>query len=125
MKKYLFACFTAGALVWTPGLIAQTTNTTGGDTTEQHQQMRQNRQELLRILGLSREELKDLSPEDRRTKIKDATKAKLSELKAKKDDGTITPEEQKDLDFLKSHAGHKGKRSAESATTPPAATDSK
>jgi uncharacterized protein (DUF305 family) len=114
MKRNLFLCLTAGLLAWTaPALVAQSTN---APSTLQNQtptaDRRANRKELLRILGLDAQDLKSMTPEDRRAKIKDATAQKLSELKQEKDAGTITDQGQKDLAFLQAHMGHHAKAAA-------------
>jgi hypothetical protein len=111
MKKQLFIYMTVGALSWTaPVLMAQSTN--NASTTDSQAQHKQDRQELLRIVGLTRADLKDLSPEDRKAKVKEAVETKVSELKKLKADGPITPAQEQDLAFLQSHAGHHKKAAA-------------
>lgn len=109
MKKHILVYLTAGTLAWVaPAVMAQssTDNSTPSAQTSTAEHRKHDRQELMRIIGLSREDLKGLSKEERQTKISDAIKAKISELEKKKTDGTITPDETKDLAFLKHHSPH-------------------
>jgi hypothetical protein len=64
------------------------------------EKFREQIQETGKQLGLNREEMEKLSPEDRRAKFREAAETKAKELRAKKDAGTITADEQKFLDRL-------------------------
>ena len=68
------------------------------------------RQGILKLIGLTPADLKDLSPKERQAKIKEAADKVVADLKAKKDSGTLTAEEQKRLDRVEkflAHAAHK------------------
>lgn len=94
---------------WTPALVAQvSTNTTSQTVTQTPtpQQRQLERRKLLKILGLTQQELKGLAPADRRTRIKDATNQKITELQQKVTDGSITAQEQSDLAFLQKSLKH-------------------
>jgi hypothetical protein len=116
MKRILILSLAAGMLsIGTPALLAQvSTNSTGQSATQQPdpQQRQQDRRRLYKILELNPKDLKGLSPEERRAKVKDATDQKISQLEQKKTAGTITPEEQSDLTFLESHQKHGKKKAA-------------
>jgi hypothetical protein len=64
------------------------------------------RHELMRILGLNPKDLKELTPAERREKIKEAAEAKLADLKQKKESGTLTSQEQTDLELLRNFLNH-------------------
>ena len=59
------------------------------------------RNRILAILGLTRQDLKGLTPADRRAKIKSLADAKIAQLQQKKTAGSLTDKEQSDLDALK------------------------
>ena len=61
---------------------------------------------MMKLLGLDSKELKGLTPEERRAKIKEASDQKIAQLQQKKADGTITTEEQSDLAFLEKRSQH-------------------
>jgi hypothetical protein len=111
MKRILFVTMAAGMLsAWTPTLVAEvSTNSTGQTVTQTvtPQQRQADRRKLMKILGLSQQELKGLTPAERRTRIKDATDQKIAQLTQQKADGTITADGQSDLAFLQSHQ-HQG-----------------
>ncbi len=113
MKRILILSLAAGMLsVGTPALLAQvSTNSTGQTVTQTPtgQERAANRHKLLKLLGLDAKELKALTPEERRTKIKDATDQKIAQLQQQKADGTITADGQSDLAFLQNSLKH-GKR---------------
>jgi anti-sigma28 factor (negative regulator of flagellin synthesis) len=93
----------------TQALLAQvSTNTlTQADSAKPTPQQRQaDRRRLMKLLGLSGKELKSLTKEERRTKIKEATDQKIAELKQEKTSGTLTADGQSDLAFLESHGKH-------------------
>jgi hypothetical protein len=70
----------------------------------------QDRRRLMKILGLTSQELKGLTQEERRSKVKEATNQKIIELQQKQTAGTITADEKSDLAFLESRQKHgKGK----------------
>ena len=93
----------------TPALLAQvSTNTpTQADTAKPTPQQRQaDRKRLMKLLGLSGKDLKSLTAEERRSKIKEATDQKIAELKQEKTAGTLTADGQSDLAFLESREKH-------------------
>lgn len=57
---------------------------------------REQMEKMAKDLGLNVEEMKNLSPEARRAKFKDAAQKKMAELQKREQDGTITADE-KDL----------------------------
>lgn len=56
---------------------------------------REEMKETAKQLGLNPEELKNLPPEERRAKVREAADKKTEELKKKKADGTLTEEDKK------------------------------
>ena len=58
------------------------------------------REKILKDLGLKAEDLKDLPPQERMAKVREAAKAKTEELKKKQTDGTITDAEKETLKRL-------------------------
>lgn len=64
------------------------------------EKFREERKELAKQIGLDAEELKNLSPEERMKKVREASEAKVTELKKKKEAGTISDDEQKLLGRL-------------------------
>jgi len=110
MKRIIILTLAAGLLsVGTPALVAQvSTNSPGQNGTpnpDAHKKQME-RRKMMKLLGLTQQELKGLTPEDRRAKIKEATDQKIAELQQKKTDGTITTEEQSDLAFLEKRSQH-------------------
>jgi hypothetical protein len=65
---------------------------------------------LLKAIGLTREDLKGLSPEDRKAKVKSAADAKFAALKAKTD---LTDAEKKDLAVIQKFEDHAKKSAAQ------------
>jgi hypothetical protein len=117
MKRFLIITLAAGMLsAVTPALMAQvSTNSPGQSSTltpDQRVKQREDRKKVLELLALNPKDLKGLTPEDRRAKIKAAADPKIAALKLKKDNGTITADEQADLTLLQNflhHGGHKTK----------------
>lgn len=116
MKRIFILILAAGMIsAVTPALMAQVSTNSPGQNTTQNPDLRAQRREehrkVMALLGLSPKDLKGLSPEDRRAKIKDAADPKIAALEQKKADGTITAEEQSDLTLLQRlvHHGHKAK----------------
>ncbi|HEY3913764.1 MAG TPA: hypothetical protein VGN61_04685 [Verrucomicrobiae bacterium] len=122
MKRTLILTLAAGMLsTVTPALMAQvSTNVTGTTINEQQNsdqnsdaqaKRRQDRRKAMELIGLNPKDLKGMSPEDRRAKIKTAAEPKITALEQKKTNGTITADEQADLTLLKKlvHPGHKAK----------------
>ncbi|HEX3720578.1 MAG TPA: hypothetical protein VH595_21715 [Verrucomicrobiae bacterium] len=114
MKRILILTLAAGMLsIVTPALMAQVSTNTPGQNTTQNPDLRAQRREehrkVMELLGLNQKDLKALSPEDRRAKIKEAADPKIAALEQKKADGTITAEEQSDLTLLQK-AVHHGKK---------------
>jgi hypothetical protein len=110
MKRIIILTLAAGLLsVGTPALVAQvSTNSPGQNATQTpnpHKRQLE-RRKMMKLLGLTAKELKGLTPEDRRAKIKEATDQKIAQLEQKKTDGTITTEEQSDLAFLQKRLEH-------------------
>lgn len=61
---------------------------------------------VLERAGLKPEEMKDLSPAERRAKVKEVIDARVADLEKKKTDGTaLTEQEQSDLDALNQMKG--------------------
>ncbi|HUD45683.1 MAG TPA: hypothetical protein VMR33_02580 [Candidatus Baltobacteraceae bacterium] len=104
MKRILILTLASGLLsVGTPALLAQvSTNSPGQNETQTPSPHKRQggRQKMMKILGLTPQDLKGLTPEERHAKMKEATDQKVTELQQKKADGTITAEEQSDLAFL-------------------------
>jgi len=55
---------------------------------------------FLKDIGLNAEDLRNLPPQERNAKIKEAMDKKIGELNKKKADGTLTPDEQNELSNL-------------------------
>jgi len=95
-------------------LSAQTaTNSTPATATTHgahHGMTAEQRKELMRIIGLSKEDLKDLSPTERRDKIKAASQKAMADFKAKKEAGTLTDKEKEDMELLAKSMGHAKKK---------------
>jgi hypothetical protein len=112
MKRIIVITLAAGLLsAGSPALVAQvSTNTTVQTETAKPtpEQRQADRRKLMKILGLTGKDLKGLSPEDRRTRIKDATDQKIAQFQQAKADGTITPEQEADLAFLQKRLKHAG-----------------
>jgi anti-sigma28 factor (negative regulator of flagellin synthesis) len=110
MKRLIILTLAAGMLsAGTPALLAQvSTNTpTHADSAKPTPQQRQaDRKRQMKLLGLSGKELKSLTAEERRTKIKEATDQKIAELKQEKAGGTLSADGQSDLVFLESREKH-------------------
>jgi hypothetical protein len=73
-------------------------------------EQRKDRQAMMKLLGLSKDDLKDLSPKERKAKIKETADKFVADWKAKKAGGTLTAEEQTNLDKVEkflANAGHK------------------
>ncbi len=58
------------------------------------------REKMLKELGLNPDDLKDLTPEQRMAKIKEASDKKYTELEKKKADGTLTDAEKETLQHI-------------------------
>jgi hypothetical protein len=113
MKRIVVITLAAGLLsAGTPALVAQvSTNSPGQNETQSSKSQKQaDRHKLMGILGLDAKELKGLTPQERRAKIKDASDQKITELQQKKTAGTITPQEQSDLAFLQQQQQHRPKK---------------
>lgn len=120
MKK-LMTCIAAGLLVIGAQRVCAETGTNsapttaptpgahhaGGMTAEQ-------RKELMKVIGLTKEDLKDLTPAERRDKIKEAAQKALADLKAKQASGSLTEKQQDDLKLLQKFLAHGHKKNAES-----------
>jgi hypothetical protein len=90
-------------------LLAQDATTTPNTNRPAFRQGAQQRGEFMKSLGLDPQEMKGLTPEQRQAKMKEAIDKKMTELQKKKADGTITEQEQTQLDRLqkmKDHTGH-------------------
>jgi hypothetical protein len=116
MKK-LITYLAAGLLVvGAQSLMAQSdTNSTPpakhhAPTAEQQKE----RQAILKLIGLTPADLKDLSPKESKAKIKEAADKFVADLKAKKDSGTLTAEEQKRLDRVEKFLARKDHKKAQS-----------
>lgn len=117
MKK-LVTSLTAGLLVLgAQSLFAQSTNSTPGtETPHAHKaltaEQRQDRQKAMELIGLNRKDLKGLTPKERNDKIKEAVDKYLADEKAKKEAGTFTAEDQKNVDLVKKTFEHHKKSKA-------------
>jgi hypothetical protein len=114
MKKWIIVSFAAGLLAVSPSALRaqNATNSTpnpgqGATQTPDASQKKALRRQILAILGISPKELKGLAPADRRAKIKAAVETKVAALKQKEAAGTLTAQEQSDLDLLKKFAQHR------------------
>ena len=77
---------------------------------------------MLKLVGLTAADVKDLAPKERRAKIKEAAEAVSAKLKAKQTDGSITPKEEKrlkEIERLLTHPGHKAAGASQSTTNAP------
>ncbi len=70
------------------------------------------RRKLLAFVGLTQADLKGLSPEDKKAKVKAAVDAKITALEQKQSTGSLTTEEQTNLDKLKKLQQHQEKKTA-------------
>jgi Spy/CpxP family protein refolding chaperone len=116
MKRILILTLAAGLLsVGTPALVAQvSTNSPGQNGTpnpDAHKKQME-RRKMMKLLGLTQQELKGLTPEERHARIKEATDQKIAQLQQKKADGTITAEEVSDLAFLQKRGEHAAAKAA-------------
>lgn len=123
MKKVITS-LTAGLLVLgAQSLFAQSTNTPPAtDTPAGHHasaEQREARQKAMKLVGLSKEDLKGLSGEDRRSKIKEAVQKFMAAEKSKKEAGSFTSEDQANVDLVKKVFGghHKAKDTASTTTS--------
>ncbi len=77
-------------------------------------------QRVMEIVGLNRAELRGLTPEERREKMRTAIEAKITELKQKESNGSISPLEKSDLTLLEKRVHHgKGKKKEKQGNTAP------
>lgn len=111
-------CLAAGLLViGAQSLVAQSTTnsatTPNTQTPAEHKRMTpEQRKELLKMLGLTPAELKGLSREDRQAKIKEAAEKVVTDLKAKQASGTLTTQEQTELEHIEKYLAHGHKKAA-------------
>jgi hypothetical protein len=75
------------------------------------------RKEFMKLIGLTGADLKGLSREDRTAKIKEAAGKTIDELKAKQASGTITAQEQTDLDKIQKFMANVGHRRAQNTAS--------
>lgn len=76
-------------------------------------EQRKERKAAYERMGLTRKDLKDLSPDDRKAKIKEAADKTVAELEQKKAAGSLTEQEQADLNYIKNSVlGHKRHKAA-------------
>ena len=113
MKRFITVSLTAGLLaIGSSALLADSaTNSTANSAqtvtpsapakASDTEKKTQERRRFMALLGVGKGELKGLSPEDRKTKIKSLADKKISELEAKQTAGSITDKEQSDLSLLK------------------------
>jgi hypothetical protein len=115
MNKWITVSLVAGLLAICPSaLLAQnSTNSTAnsGQVTPpapNAAKKGEQRREIMAILGISRADLKSLTPEDRTAKLKEAADKKIAELETKQAAGSLTDKEQSNLVLLKKfeHRGH-------------------
>jgi hypothetical protein len=99
--KRLMTCLTAGLLMaGGQSLLAQTTTNSTPPTVQSPTHHHGDPGAILRLVGLTRADVKGLDKEARQAKIKEAALNVQSELNAKKAAGTLTPEGQKRLDRI-------------------------
>jgi hypothetical protein len=119
MKKIL-TCLTAGLLIiGAQSVMAQTASTTTSTNapsvtpgTKHHGANPEERKAMMKLLGLAPADLKGLSPEDRKAKIKEAADKYIASMKAKQANGTLTDEQQADLEKVEKFAAHQGHKKA-------------
>ena len=73
---------------------------------------------FVKALGLDPEEIKNLSPEERSKKIREAAEKKHAELNKKKEDGTITDEEKQMLERMEARRRMMQERQSEGGPKP-------
>jgi hypothetical protein len=87
-----------------------TTSTNSAPALKHHHGNGEERKAMMKILGLSKEDLKDLTPKERQAKVKETAQKYVTDMKAKKASGALTEEQEADLakveKFL-AHSGHK------------------
>jgi len=71
------------------------------------------RKAIMKLLGLNPADLKSLTPEERKDKVKEAADKYIASMKAKKASGTLTAEQQSDLDKVEKFVAHQGHKKAE------------
>ena len=108
MKKITLLYFAAGLLAFgAPALRADPSETNQPPAAvKRSPEQRANTARFMQIIGLTRADLKGLTPEERRARIKDAGQKKLAELKQKQTDGTITDQDKSDLALLQKRMNH-------------------
>ena len=108
MKK-IVTCLAAALLaVGAPSLMAQS-NTNCASPPATQAPAKHRREDILKLVGLTRADVKGLTPQERRAKIMQAATNVVAELQAKKANGTLTPAGQARLDRLEkflAHANH-------------------
>src|ERR1700761_7173622 len=103
MKRITLFSIVAGLLAASaPALRAEPAPTNQTSVLER----RAENQRVMQIIGLNRAELRGLSPEDRREKMRTAIEAKISELKQKETNGSLSPQEKTDLAVLEKRVHH-------------------
>src|SRR5580700_7110938 len=100
--KRILTCLTAGLLViGAQSLMAQaadsTTTSTNSAPALKHRGNPEERKAMMKILGLSKEDLKDLTPQERQAKVKETAQKYVTDMKAKKASGALTEEQEADL----------------------------
>ena len=126
MKKWITISLATGLLAICPSalLADSSTNSTANSgqittptpgaakKTDDAKKKGAQRREVMAILGLTKADLKDLAPEDRTAKIKEAADKKIAELQKMQAAGTLTEKEQSNLALLKKfeQKGHAKKK---------------
>lgn len=108
MKK-LATCIAVGLLALGAQSMMAQTNTNSVTAPGTHTPGHHRPVDILKLVGLTPADVKDLTPAERRAKIVQAANTVVAELQAKKTDGTLTPEGQERLTRLEkflAHANH-------------------
>lgn len=90
------------------------------------EKMRADRQQLAKDLGLDSEKMKDLPPEERVAKFREAVEKKTAELKEKKEKGTLTEQDKQLMERLEQMKNRlQGWRNRENGAGPGDARDAR
>ena len=104
MKTTLLSIIAGLLALGSPALLAQEASTNKPPAAV-HKNAAQT-DKRLEAIGLTRADLKGLTPDERKAKIKQATETKVTELNAKETAGTITDQEKKQLAALQRRLDH-------------------
>jgi hypothetical protein len=119
MKKIITYLAAGLLIVGAQSLMAQSTstNSTPGTTHKalSPEQRKEQRAALLKALNLTPADLKGLSREDQTAKMKEAANKVVTDLQAKKASGTLTADEQTQLETVQKFLAHGGHHKAPAA----------